>query len=255
MPRISANGAEGASSTICLRPMSTNTTASTDGKVIDLAAFDALLPKVCQEIKDFLGCNNLEATYQRALKVELEERGLQVDEEIEIKLIYKGKQIGTRRADLVVHLPNTERVLLELKAVTSLNGEHLKQLEYYLAHFGIANGYLVNFPHDPGFPRLDKEQIDVEFKVEILSGQDCGLDRDLRPRQSNRAQEPPQIYKVSAQPRLKGPIAAEAFPVPPNVQPSFSEPSTKAWPALTKKGTKCKLCLELGVNLFCHHHL
>mmetsp|Transcript_54214 Transcript_54214/g.172082 ORF Transcript_54214/g.172082 Transcript_54214/m.172082 type:complete len:200 (-) Transcript_54214:38-637(-) len=107
----------------------------------DTSSLDALLIDLCREVNGHLGANNLEATYQRALKLELEGRGLRVEEEVEIELVYKGWRVGTRRADLIVHQPSGEKAVLELKAVAALNLEHQKQLQYYLAHLGISTGY------------------------------------------------------------------------------------------------------------------
>jgi hypothetical protein len=86
--------------------------------------------------------------------------------------VYKGKKVGTRRADLVLETSNKERAIVELKAVSgSLSKEHLKQLEYYMYHFRIHTGYLINFPHDSLFPDIpDASPDSSSFSQSVLCG-------------------------------------------------------------------------------------
>ena len=58
-----------------------------------------------------LGYGFLEKVYQRAMKVELELRGLKVDIESKIKVLYKGVVVGDYQADLFVN----DVVIVELK--------------------------------------------------------------------------------------------------------------------------------------------
>ncbi len=112
-------------SIITLAPPITKKELGEIGTVEDL---DFKIIEVCQEIQGILGTRNLEATYQRALKVELEALGIEIEMESVITLMYKGHAIGTRRADMILTLKDSSKVIVELKAVSSLNGEHLKQL-------------------------------------------------------------------------------------------------------------------------------
>eukprot|EP00644_Phytophthora_capsici_P005615 jgi/Phyca11/538673/estExt2_Genewise1Plus.C_PHYCAscaffold_20217 len=115
------------------------------------------LPDICNEVFQVLGPYNLEATYQRALALELKDRGVTVLSEVEIPIEYKGQKIATRRVDLYLKLEKA--VILELKAVmTGLKSEHLKQLKFYMTHFNVNEGYLINFPHLTGFPEENNEQ-------------------------------------------------------------------------------------------------
>eukprot|EP00284_Hemiselmis_tepida_P013966 CAMPEP_0174918842 /NCGR_PEP_ID=MMETSP1355-20121228/3321_1 /TAXON_ID=464990 /ORGANISM="Hemiselmis tepida, Strain CCMP443" /LENGTH=192 /DNA_ID=CAMNT_0016164041 /DNA_START=169 /DNA_END=744 /DNA_ORIENTATION=+ len=133
------------------------------------------LPGMCQAVQDVLGSTNLEATYQRALKLDLQDAGLVVISEVEVPLKYRGLQISTRRADLIVRTPDGSTTVLELKAVCSgLGREHLRQLEYYMAHFHVPHGFLVNFPHDSGFPDVESDLRVGEFEATALSGEPVG---------------------------------------------------------------------------------
>ncbi|KAE9028677.1 hypothetical protein PR003_g24224 [Phytophthora rubi] len=129
-----------------------STTKSLLPKITTSRQLKEELPAICNEVFRVLGPYNLEATYQRALAQELRERGVTVLSEVEIPVLYKGQKIATRRVDLYLKL-HDKPVILELKAVvTCLKPEHLKQLKFYLTHFNVSDGYLINFPHLMGFP-------------------------------------------------------------------------------------------------------
>lgn len=80
-------------------------------------------------------------TYQRALSIEFDLRGLRHVRELEMDLWYKGQSIGTRRVDMFVE--NT--VMVELKAVGELDDAHLAQAINYLEASGLEVGLLINF--------------------------------------------------------------------------------------------------------------
>jgi len=62
-------------------------------------------------VHDVLGYGFLEKVYQRAMQVELRSRGLRVTTEAEIRVNYKGVEVGVFRADLWVE----DRVIVEIK--------------------------------------------------------------------------------------------------------------------------------------------
>ncbi|KAG6612065.1 GxxExxY protein [Phytophthora cinnamomi] len=122
------------------------------------------LPAICNEVFRVLGPYNLEATYQRALALELRQRGVTVLSEVEIPVLYKGQRVATRRVDLYLKL-HDRPVILELKAVvTGLKPEHLKQLKFYMTHFNVSDGFLINFPHLTGFP----DESGVQYNEHVL---------------------------------------------------------------------------------------
>lgn len=82
-----------------------------------------------------LGHGFLEKVYENALVIELEERGLRVEPQAQIDVLYRGHVVGTYYADLLVD----DCIVLELKAVETLLPEHHAQLLNYLqghAHRG-----------------------------------------------------------------------------------------------------------------------
>ncbi len=64
------------------------------------------------EVYNELGYGYLERVYQNSLFLELTSRGHKVEAQKEIKISYKGKEVGLYYADLVVD----DLVILELKA-------------------------------------------------------------------------------------------------------------------------------------------
>ena len=82
-----------------------------------------------------------EATYQRALEIELTETGISYQRELEVPIYYRDRQIGTRRVDFLVQ----EKVLVELKAISKIDDIHLAQVINYLEAFKLPLGLLINF--------------------------------------------------------------------------------------------------------------
>ena len=88
-----------------------------------------------------LGNGFQEVIYQRALEIEMTDRGLSVSREHEMPIFYKGRQVGTRRADFLVD----NVVMVELKAIVQLEDVHLAQAMNYLEAYDLEVGLLINF--------------------------------------------------------------------------------------------------------------
>jgi GxxExxY protein len=99
------------------------------------------------EVSNTLGAGFLEKLYENALLVELENRGLSFQRQQKLHVEYKGVLVGEYIADIVVE----NSLLLELKAVSRLGGEHEAQLLNYLKATGLSLGLLLNF----GRPKLE----------------------------------------------------------------------------------------------------
>ena len=95
------------------------------------------------KVQSYLGNGFQEVIYQRALAYELGIKGLVFVREIEQQIYYKDliMPIGTRRADFVVE----GKVLIELKATSTLDDVHLAQSLNYLKVFRLEIGLLINF--------------------------------------------------------------------------------------------------------------
>jgi GxxExxY protein len=95
------------------------------------------------DVHTFLGNGFQEVIYQRALSYEMKKRYLNFEREIEQYIYYKDltEPIGTRRADFVVE----GKVMVELKALISLEDVHLAQALNYLKAYQLKIGLLINF--------------------------------------------------------------------------------------------------------------
>jgi len=84
----------------------------------------------------------MESVYEAALEYELLQAGFSVRRQVRIPVFYKGVELKKDfYADMVVN----DCILLELKAVSSLNQAHERQLVSYLRSTGIKEGMLLNF--------------------------------------------------------------------------------------------------------------
>ena len=95
------------------------------------------------EVNMVLGAGFLEKIYENALMIELQNRGLKAKSQVPINVKYKNKDVGEYFADIVVE----DKVILELKAVESLEKVHEAQLLNYLKATDFKLGLLVNFTH------------------------------------------------------------------------------------------------------------
>ena len=93
------------------------------------------------EVHKFLGNGFQEVIYQRALAIELGEKGLSFVREQEMQIEYKGIDIGTRRVDFFIE----DKIMLEIKAVIKLEDVHLAQAINYLEAYNLEIGLLINF--------------------------------------------------------------------------------------------------------------
>ena len=88
-----------------------------------------------------MGAGFLESVYEKCLAIELETVGLQADFQTPIAVYYADRQVGSFVADIIV----SGCVIVELKAVRTLNLAHEVQLVNYLAATKIPVGLLINF--------------------------------------------------------------------------------------------------------------
>jgi GxxExxY protein len=92
-------------------------------------------------VSNVLGSGFLEKVYENALAVELRQLEFQVEQQHRIEVRYKDVLVGDFIADLLVD----ECVIVEVKAIKSLDDIHTAQCVNYLKATGVNVCLLVNF--------------------------------------------------------------------------------------------------------------
>lgn len=98
------------------------------------------------KVANALGTGFLEKVYENALAHELRKVGLQVRQQVGVAVHYDGVVVGEYSADLLVE----DTVIVELKAIKTLDPVHVAQGLNYLRATGLPLCLLLNF----GTPRL-----------------------------------------------------------------------------------------------------
>lgn len=97
------------------------------------------------EVYNRLGFGFLESVYASALECELAARGHGVVRELNVRVFYKGEQVGHHRLDMVVD----DRVVVELKSTALLPPIARRQLHNYLKATTLEVGLLLHFGEKP----------------------------------------------------------------------------------------------------------
>ena len=117
----------------------------------------AQILNACKDVYNELGRGFLEPVYQEALEKEFQLRNIPYEREKRLTILYKGMPLDKEYiADFFCY----GKIIVELKAVTSLSKEHKAQAINYLKAVNQEIGLLVNF----GAERLKWERISI-FKL------------------------------------------------------------------------------------------
>ena len=108
----------------------------------DINEISGAVVDAAMRIHSALGPGLLEGAYEACLAHELRTRGLRVQTQLALPVVYEGKQIDLGyRVDLVVE----DSVIVELKTVTKVMPVHEAQLLSYLKLSHYRVGLLINF--------------------------------------------------------------------------------------------------------------
>lgn len=133
-----------------------NSGSTARGRIQTIPQLKQELERMCRTIAATLGRQQKERAYQLALELELELQGVAVKREAKISVTYRGREISSRFVDLLLTVGDGSTAIVEMKAVQTItkgiNLGAVHQLQYYLDVFDVEHGFLVNFPHDTGFP-------------------------------------------------------------------------------------------------------
>ncbi len=92
-----------------------------------------------------LGPGFLEAVYQEALELEMEERGIPFHPQQELNILYKGRKLKkTYITDFLAY----DKIMVEIKALDHLTSNEVSQLINQMKATSCKVGVLINFGHD-----------------------------------------------------------------------------------------------------------
>ena len=102
----------------------------------------SIIVDCCYHIHVNLGPGLLESVYEEILFSELTEKGLKVEKQKQLPVVWKDKKLDLGfRTDLIVE----NKVIIEIKSVIEIHPVHPKQLLTYLKLTGLKLGLLINF--------------------------------------------------------------------------------------------------------------
>lgn len=97
-----------------------------------------------------LGYGFIESVYHKSMIVALNSEAIKTCSPVKIPVWFRGHKVGDFEGDILVE----NAVLLELKAVRTLDSSHQAQILNYLRATDIEVGLLLNFGTKPEFKRL-----------------------------------------------------------------------------------------------------
>ncbi|MBI5806489.1 GxxExxY protein [candidate division TA06 bacterium] len=93
------------------------------------------------EVHKTLGPGFLESIYENGLIILLKKKGIFVEQQKEIPVVFEGTEIGLHRLDLLVE----KTIIVELKAIKNLEDVHFAVVRSYLKAAKLQHGLLINF--------------------------------------------------------------------------------------------------------------
>jgi GxxExxY protein len=102
-------------------------------------------------VSNALGCGFLEKVYENALTVEFRSTGIEYVQQPVYQVRHRNEIVGEYQPDLVI----ADRLVVEVKAVNSLNQVHQAQCINYLRVTGLKLALLLNF----GLPRVQIKRV------------------------------------------------------------------------------------------------
>ena len=107
----------------------------------------------CFEVYKRMGCGFLEAVYQECLELEFQHRDIPYVAQQQLKLTYRETELKQRYVpDFVCY----DKIIVEIKAIREMGGDHYAQLLNYLHGTEMLVGLLANFGH---YPKLEYKRM------------------------------------------------------------------------------------------------
>ena len=105
-----------------------------------------------------LGFGFLESIYARALEVALRLKGLRVEREVPVTIVFEGVEVGQHRMDMIVE----NRVIIEIKSTEKLSDIPKRQLRNYLSAMDLELGILLHFGPQATYFRILRKKKKAE---------------------------------------------------------------------------------------------
>jgi len=102
-----------------------------------------MIKQLATQVYSTLGPGFSESVYHNAMEVLLRKNNINYETERIIPIVFEEHTIGNLRADLIVD----NNLIVELKAVRTINCAMKTQVKNYMKLTGIQQGLLINFPH------------------------------------------------------------------------------------------------------------
>ena len=120
-------------------------------------AYEDITGRILQcafDVQNTLGCGFLEKVYENAMAVALREAGIQVRQQVALRVHYREQLVGDYVADIVVD----GAVLIEIKATQEHHPVHVAQVLNYLKASHLPVGMLLDF----GLPKLTYRRLTLK---------------------------------------------------------------------------------------------
>lgn len=111
----------------------------------------------CFEVHNILGSGFDEPIYHEALEKELQARNIPFISEARLEVRYKEHVLSKHfRPDIIAY----SKIIVELKALKSINDDHRRQVHNYIKATGFQLGLLINFgsPEKLQYERIVKSR-------------------------------------------------------------------------------------------------
>ena len=105
----------------------------------------ARIHKLADEVLEALGAGHTESVYHNAMKVGLQDEGFPFESERDLPITFRGRYVGTVRADIIVD----KRIVIELKASLGTDtsvSDAMEQCRCYMKETKITQGIVIVFP-------------------------------------------------------------------------------------------------------------
>lgn len=132
-----------------------NSETTKPGKDLDIDHLTELIIGAAIRVHTELGPGFLESLYEEALSIELRMLGIDFERQKPVPIFYRAQPIGEHRVDLLV----SRSVVVELKAIVTLEKVHYAVLRSYLKALGLSHALLFNF----ATTRLTIKRVGREF--------------------------------------------------------------------------------------------